>query len=997
MKGTRRFFGTSAFRAGSKRALYVCLTAGLVAAVMPRAGEQAVQAAGCTTAPCAVTINVDTGSEESYAYGYRGLNNEFQKGIVEFTDQNVIDRTRALDLGWIRWPGGTNVNFFNWKTGLTDTEYLAQFYQHNEHAEANYYKYMDFYKMQRSTQIPERLSDFKDFLQKVGARTAIPINAAMDPVSKVYDLAKFVKDNNIPVLYWELGNEPFFYQNDPKIYANTPDYLAKMKPYRDAIKEVLPGAQVLISYHNTPDSNWNNAIYNYPNPYWDGINFHRYKGGAATDLKDANEAIATHVSVINNGYIARMQNKSQPAFFPENGVDLGGVIGETAYHGIYNAETLLRTLTQRYGTNTSSNIRYMGGFRLFNGYLQPANRFVNASMDLYQRGQKADATGYNFGFYSAAPAVYTHIMDLAVNNSSSYWGTTVTGGAEVDRLNGASMPAIYAQAFRGSYDNKNYVVITNKSDKAHTATLQLNGTAYGGTFTKIYAAAPNGKPLARNSAAAPQSVKEQIESGAANPVSIPAYSIVRLEWSPASPQADKAPQEPWITHADAVTTGAASLKWLPSDGANAYTIKYGMSPSSLTNAITGISPGVSSYTVTGLSANTTYYFQVEAVGTSGTTVSANVPSLTTAAPSTPLLRSAYVERSGAVGVEWQSVPGATGYKVRYKLSGGSYGTPIDVGNAVGTRVEGLNNGQTYMFQVAAYNAYGTSAYSTEDAAYPNANNPFAPHDVKVSAKTATTATLTWKPSYDETFKGFFEDGDGTSSGWTVQAGPDYTAVNHPDAARATKVYKATASGQQIVTRGSASWSNFEIEANIDVTSYNSSGRVGLIGRFQDINNYYYFTYDHSNASFRLAKYVNGATVLIAAKTLTELSAKGIKPNVADMNVRLVMEGTQLKAMVNDNLIVDVTDSSIGAGMAGLWANQVAYFDEVLIRVPNATGFKVYRSTQPDTGYTQVAGHVTGTSWTDTDLQAGVTYYYKLKGMNDSGDVSVGFSNIAPKQ
>ncbi|CAG7639593.1 hypothetical protein ACFQI7_08730 [Paenibacillus allorhizosphaerae] len=992
----RSFFSFRIFLARSKLVFYVCLTASLVAITMPTAREQVADAAGCTTAPCAVTINVNTGSEDHYAYGYRGLNNEFQKGIVEFTDQNVIDWTKALDLGWIRWPGGTNVNFFNWKTGLTDTEYLAQYYQHNEHAEANYYKYMDFYKMQRSTQIPERLSDFKDFLQKVGARTAIAINPAMDPVSKVYDLAKFVKDNNIPVLYWELGNEPFFYQSDPKIYANTPDYLAKMKPYRDTIKDVLPDAKVLISYHNTPDSNWNNAIYNYSNPYWDGINFHRYKGGVATDLKDTNEAIATHVSVINNGYIARMQNTSQPAFIPENGVDLGGKVGETAYHGIYNAETLLRTLLQRYGTNTSSNIKYMGGFRLFNGYLQPANRYMNASIDLYQRGQKADATGYDFDFYFAAPAVYTHIMDLAVNNSSSYWGTTVTGGADVDRLNSAAMPAIYAQAFRGSYGNKNYLVITNKSDKAHTAAVQLNGTPYGGTFTKVYAAAPNGNPLARNSAAAPQLVQEQTASGAANPISIPAYAIVRLEWSPASPQADKMPQEPWITHADAVTTGAASLKWLPADGANSYTIKYGTSPSSLTNMIPEISSCISSYVVTGLSANTTFYFKVEAVGTSGTTASANVLSLTTAVPATPLLRSAYVERSGAVGVEWQSVPGATGYKVRYKLDGGSCGSPIDVDNAVGTLVEGLNNGQKYWFQVAAYNAYGTSAYSAEDPAYPNTNNPFAPHDVKVSAKTATTATLTWEPSYDETFMGFFEDGDGTSSGWTVQAGSAYTAVNHPDTSRATKVYKATASGQQIVTRGSASWDDYEIEANIDVTSYDSSGKVGVIGRFQDINNYYYFTYDNSTTSFRLAKYVNGTTVLIASKTLTELSAQGVKPNVADMNVRLVLEGTRLKAMVNDKLIIDVTDSSIGSGEAGLWANQDTYFDEVIIRVPNATSFKVYRSTQPDTGYTQVANNVTGTSWTDTNLQSGVTYYYKLKGENGSGDASVGFSNIAPK-
>jgi hypothetical protein len=52
-------------------------------------------------------------------------------------------------------------------------------------------------------------------------------------------------------MYWELDNEPFFYQNNPKEFANTDDYLAKMKPYNDAIKSVLLDAKTLISYEST--------------------------------------------------------------------------------------------------------------------------------------------------------------------------------------------------------------------------------------------------------------------------------------------------------------------------------------------------------------------------------------------------------------------------------------------------------------------------------------------------------------------------------------------------------------------------------------------------------------------------------------------------------------------------------------------------------------------------------------------------------------------------
>jgi fibronectin type 3 domain-containing protein len=149
----------------------------------------------------------------------------------------------------------------------------------------------------------------------------------------------------------------------------------------------------------------------------------------------------------------------------------------------------------------------------------------------------------------------------------------------------------------------------------------------------------------------------------------------------------------------------------------------------------------------------------------------------------------------------------------------------------------------------------------------------------------------------------------------------------------------------------------------------------------------------------LAKYVNGATTLLQSRTLADLANDGITPDVNDMDLRLVMKGSSLEVMVNDNSIFTVTDSSISSGKYGLWSNQTAYFDKVIMRISETRDgtYKIYRSTQPDTGYTLIKSGATGTSYTDNALTAGVKYYYKVKGVDASGNTSVGFSNIAPRK
>jgi len=90
------------------------------------------------------------------------------------------------------------------------------------------------------------------------------------------------------------------------------------------------------------------------------------------------------------------------------------------------------------------------------------------------------------------------------------------------------MPAIYAQAYQGG-NGKLYMVLTNKGSNAVPMQIKQNGIALTNQFVETFVTGSDPSIVNVNP---PVSSNVVIQSSiATNPVTIPQYSVVRLEWT----------------------------------------------------------------------------------------------------------------------------------------------------------------------------------------------------------------------------------------------------------------------------------------------------------------------------------------------------------------------------------------------------------------------------------------------------------------------------------
>ena len=221
-----------------------------------------------------------------------------------------------------------------------------------------------------------------------------------------------------------------------------------------------------------------------------------------------------------------------------------------------------------------------------------------------------------------------------------------------------------------------------------------------------------------------------------------------------------APSTPAPTVSANTTPGTLTFSWAAStDGDGTLTYYWALSPAA--GSCTALSNDTTSLTATctGITPGTTYTFSVFSQDSLGRT-SVGVGSITATAiqtaPAAPTGVSGTADTHGSSSVSWVDPDNGgstiTGYTVRYSSdSGATWTTATTSAPDTPYTVTGLTDGTSYIFEVSATNAIGTSPFSAPSSGATPTGAPSTPSPaVTTNSNQGSTGTMTftWAASTD---------------------------------------------------------------------------------------------------------------------------------------------------------------------------------------------------------------------------------------------------------
>src|SRR5580693_7971668 len=163
----------------------------------------------------------------------------------------------------------------------------------------------------------------------------------------------------------------------------------------------------------------------------------------------------------------------------------------------------------------------------------------------------------------------------------------------------------------------------------------------------------------------------------------------------------------------------ASLSWAATSGASSYHVKRSATSGSETQIS---APTSNSYTDTGLTNGTKYFYVVSAVNSGGESANSSEVSATPVAPLSAPATPTGLQATGGnaqVNLSWNASAGAATYNVkRSTTNGGPYNTAVASPTATNYSDTTVTNGTTYYYVVSAVNTAGQSANSAQASATP---------------------------------------------------------------------------------------------------------------------------------------------------------------------------------------------------------------------------------------------------------------------------------------
>ncbi|MES2141166.1 MAG: fibronectin type III domain-containing protein [Bacteroidota bacterium] len=214
-----------------------------------------------------------------------------------------------------------------------------------------------------------------------------------------------------------------------------------------------------------------------------------------------------------------------------------------------------------------------------------------------------------------------------------------------------------------------------------------------------------------------------------------------------------APVAPTATGASNFTCTSMNANWGAVAGATAYYLQVASNPAFGTGTfVAGYNNvnvnNVTTYNITGLISNTTYYYRVRAGNGCDTSSYSNTITVTTTAPIAPTATAASNLTCTSMNANWGTVPSATAYYLQVSTSA-SFGAGtfvagfnnVNVNNVTTKNVTGLTINTTYYYRVRAGNGCDTSSFSNTILVTTTA--PIAPNALAASNLTCVSLNANW--------------------------------------------------------------------------------------------------------------------------------------------------------------------------------------------------------------------------------------------------------------
>jgi len=337
---------------------------------------------------------------------------------------------------------------------------------------------------------------------------------------------------------------------------------------------------------------------------------------------------------------------------------------------------------------------------------------------------------------------------------------------------------------------------------------------------------------------------------------------------------------------------------------------------------------------------------------------------TTATPPGAPTNLAVTAGTGQISLTWTPGSNATSYNIyRGTTAGGESATPIATGVTATNYVNtGLTNGTTYYYKVASVNSVGTSAQSNEASAKPGyTGTPYG------GTAAAIPGTVQFE-NYDLGGEGMaYHDTDTTNNGgqYRTSDGVDIEACSD------------TGGGYDVGWTQTGEWMKYTV--NVQTTrSYSLTVRAasgiasGTAGTFH--------IEDETGAN------VSGAiTVSSTGGWQTWATLTGSASLTAGSHVlKVVIDSGAGSFNINSMTFTGaVTAPPAPTGLTATGGN--AQVSLAWTASSGATSYNVYRGTTAGgESATAIATGITGTTYVNTGLTNGTTYFYKVAAVNSGG-------------